>query len=100
MSSLKITKNTGKIQWTYCKLYQHEKGHRNYQQEPRGNEEYNFWIEEDIEGIKSRLDEVEDRISELKGIVGKNSLKEQEKEKRLKKNDEELKETPGQHEMQ
>ena len=31
---------------THCKLHQHEKGHRNNQQEPRGNEEYNFRMEE------------------------------------------------------
>ena len=42
------------------------------------------------EGIKSRVDEAEDPISELKDKVGKNSQKEQEKEKRLKKNEEGL----------
>ena len=31
-----------KTTMTHCKLYQHEKGNRNYQQGPRGNEEYNF----------------------------------------------------------
>ena len=35
-------KTTGKLRRTYCKVYQHEKGNRNYQQGPRGNEEYNF----------------------------------------------------------
>ena len=42
------------------------KGNRNYQQELRRNEEHNFWIENTVEGIKSRLDEGEDRIRELK----------------------------------
>ena len=52
---------------THCKLYQHEKGNRNYQQGPRGNEEYNFGTEgiSEVEGIKSRLDEAHDRIGEL-----------------------------------
>ena len=33
---------TGKLQRTHFKLYQHEKGNRNYQQGTRENEEYNF----------------------------------------------------------
>ena len=37
-----LTQNQQKLQLTHCKLYQHEKGNRNYQQGPRGNEEYNF----------------------------------------------------------
>ena len=37
-----LPKTTGKLQCTCCKLYQHEKGNRNYQQGPRGNEKYNF----------------------------------------------------------
>ena len=45
-----------------------------------------------VEGIKSRLDEAEDQISELEGKVGKNTQKEQEKEKRLGKNKEGLRE--------
>ena len=32
-------KTTQKLQGTYYKLHQHEKGQRNYQQEPGGNEE-------------------------------------------------------------
>ena len=39
-------KNYRKLQGTYYELHQHEKGHRNYQKEPQGNEEYNFSIEE------------------------------------------------------
>ena len=35
-----LTENDQK-QGTYCKLYQHEKGNSNYQQETRANEEYN-----------------------------------------------------------
>ena len=42
-----------------------------------------------VEGIKIRLDEAEDRISELEDKVEKNTQKEQEKEKRLRKNEEE-----------
>ena len=38
------------------------------------------------EGIKSRLDEAEDQISKLQEKVEKNTQKEQEKEKRLRKN--------------
>ena len=45
-----------------------------------------------VEGMKSRLDEAEDRISKLEDKVGKNSQKEQEKGKRLKKNEEGLRE--------
>ena len=45
-----------------------------------------------VEGIKSRPDEAEDRISDLKDKVEKNSQKEQEKEKRLRKNEEGLRE--------
>ena len=41
-----LTQNYQKLQENYnelnCKLYQHKKGNRNYQQGPRGNEEYNF----------------------------------------------------------
>ena len=42
--------------------------------------------------MKSRLDEAEDRISELEGKVEKNTQKEQEKEKRLRKNEEAIRE--------
>ena len=44
----KLTELTGKYQKlqgnykTHCKLFEREKGNRNYQQGPRGNEEYNF----------------------------------------------------------
>ena len=41
-----LTENYQKLQGNYneltAKLYQHEKGNRNYQQGPRGNEEYSF----------------------------------------------------------
>ena len=46
MSSHRLPKTTGKLQWTHCKLYQHEKGNRNYQGGPRVNKQYNFWTEE------------------------------------------------------
>ena len=42
--------------------------------------------------MKSRLDETENRISELKNSVEKSTQKEQEKEKRLRKNEEGLRE--------
>ena len=42
--------------------------------------------------MKSRLDEAEDRISELEDKVEKTTQKEQEKEKRLRNNEEVLKE--------
>ena len=45
-----------------------------------------------VEGIKSRLDEAEDLISELEDKVEKNTQKEQGKEKRLRKNEEGLRE--------
>ena len=51
-----------------------------------------FELKNTIEGIKSKLDEAEDWISELEDKVGKNSQKEQDKEKRLEKNDEGLRE--------
>ena len=41
-----------------------------------------------VEGIKSKLDEAENQISELEDKVEKNSQTEQKKEKRFKKNEE------------
>ena len=41
-------------------------------------------------GIKSRLKEAEDRISELEDKIEKNTQNEQEKEKRLRKNEQGL----------
>ena len=91
-----LTENYQKLQgnynWTHCKLYQHEKGNRNYQQGPRRNEEYNFWTKNTVEGIKSWLHEAEDRISELEDKVEKNNQNEQEKEKRLRNNEKGLRE--------
>ena len=82
-------KNTmGKLQETYCEKYQYEKGHRNYQQGSRENEDYNFWIEEHSIRNQSKVEESKDRISELEDKVEKYPQKEQEKEKRLKKNEE------------
>ena len=43
-----------------------------------------------LEGIKRRLDEAEDRISDLKNKVEANTQSEQQKEKRLKKNEDGL----------
>ena len=45
-----------------------------------------------VEGIKSRLDEAEDWISKLEDKVEKTTQNEQEKEKRLRKNEEGLRE--------
>ena len=45
-----------------------------------------------VEGIKSRLDEAEDWISELQGKVEISTQNEHEKEKRLRKNEEGLRE--------
>ncbi|KAF6131042.1 hypothetical protein HJG60_007944 [Phyllostomus discolor] len=45
-----------------------------------------------VEGMKSRIHEAEDRISELEDKVENNIQKEQEKEKRLTKNEEGLRE--------
>ena len=45
-----------------------------------------------VEGIKSRLNEAEDWISEMEDKVGKKTQKEEEKEKRLRKNKEVLRE--------
>ena len=47
-----------------------------------------------LEGITIRLDETEDQISELENKE-KNSQKDQEKEKRLKNNEEVLRELQG-----
>ena len=87
-----MPKTTWKLQWTHYKQYKHDKGNRNYQQRPRGNEEYNFWTKDTVEGNKSRLDEAEDRISELEEKVEENTQNEQENEKRLRKNEERLRE--------
>ena len=45
-----------------------------------------------VEGIKSTLDGAEDRISELEDKVEKNTQNEQDKEKRLRKTEEGLRE--------
>ena len=45
-------------------------------------------LENTVEGMKSRLDEAEDWISELEDKVEKNTQKEQEKKKRLRKQEE------------
>ena len=50
-----------------------------------------------LQGIRSRLDEAEDRINNLEEQVEKNTQNEQEKEKRLKKNKQVLREL--QHNM-
>ena len=51
-----------------------------------------FKLKKIVEGIKTRLNEAEDWISELEDKVEKNTQNEQEKEKRLRKNEEGLRE--------
>ena len=51
-----------------------------------------FELKNSVEEIESRLDEAEDQINELEDKVGKNTQKEQEKEKRLRKNETVLRE--------
>ena len=85
-----LPKTTGKLQWTHCKLYEHEKGNRNYQQGPRGNEEYNFWTEDHGTRNQKQARWNRDRISELEDKVQKNTQNEHEKEKRLRENEEGL----------
>ncbi|KAF6081834.1 hypothetical protein HJG60_008841 [Phyllostomus discolor] len=61
----------------------------------KGQEEIKNTISElknTIEGMKSRIDEADDRISELGDKVEKNTKVEEEKEKRLKKNEGDLRE--------
>ena len=69
-------KTTGKLWGTYYQLYQHEEIQRNNQQEPRGNEEHISELKNIAEGIKIRLDEAEDWISELQDKVEKSSQEE------------------------
>ena len=63
-----LSANYQKLQENYEELTANyisiKKGHRNSQWGPRRNEEYNFWIEETVEGIKSSLDEAKDQISD------------------------------------
>ena len=49
-------------------------------------------IKNTLEGVTSRLDETQDRISELENKVEKNTQNEQGMEKRLRKNEEGLRE--------
>ena len=61
----------------------------------KGQEEIRNTISElknTVEGIKCRLNEAEDRVSELEDKVEKNTQKEQDKEKRLRKTKEGLRE--------
>ena len=51
-----------------------------------------FELRNTLEEIKSRVDEAEDQISELEGKVEKNTQKEPEKVKRLRKNEEGIRE--------
>ena len=64
----------------------------------KGQEEMNNTVSElknTVEGIKSRLNEAEVRISELEDKVEKNTQNEQEKEKKLTKYEEGLREIQG-----
>ena len=51
-----------------------------------------FELKNTVEGIQSRLDEAEDWTSELEDKVEKNTQNEQDKEKRLRKNEEVIRE--------
>ena len=93
MSSHRITK---KLQGNYNEL---TANYINMKKEietiNKGQEEKKNTISElknTVEGIKLRLDEAEDWISELEDKVEKNIQNEQEKEKRLRKNEEGLRE--------
>ena len=91
-----LTENYQKLQGNYNELtenYINEK--KEIETINKGQEEMKITISElknTVEGIKSRLDEAEDQISELEYTVEKNTQKEQEKEKRLGKNEEGLRE--------
>ena len=64
----------------------------------KGQEEMKNIISElknTVEGMKSRLHEAEDWISELEDKVEKNTQKKQEKAKRLRKNEEAIREMQG-----
>ena len=84
------------IEW---EIQQHEKGNKNYKQQPGWNEEYSIWNKNMLEGIIRRLDEAEYQISKLEEKVEKNTQVEQQNEKGLKKIWGWLKGTLGQHEM-
>ena len=88
-----LTENYQKLQGNYNEL---TANYINMKKEietiNKGQEEMKNTISElknTVERIKSRLDEAEDRISELEDEVQKNTQKEQEKEKRLRKIEEE-----------
>ena len=85
MSSVRITKTTGKLQGTYCKVHQHEKDIETIN---KSQEEMKNTISElnnTVEGIKSRLDEAEDQISELEDKVEKKLPERARKEKKTQK---------------
>ena len=86
-----LTQNYQKLQGNYNELTEN---YINMKKEietiKKGQEEMKNTISElknKAEGIKSRLDEAEYQISELEDKVEKNTQKEQEKGKRLRKNE-------------
>ena len=69
----------------YYKHYQHKKDIEKIDKDKEEMKNTISELKNTAEGMKSRLIEAEDWISELEGKVEKKLLREQEKEKRLKK---------------
>ena len=88
----KLTQNCQKLQGNYNELiviYINMKKEREFINKGKEEEKNSFSeLKNTVEGIKSRLDEAEDQISELEDKLEKNTQNEQEKEKRLRKNEE------------
>ena len=77
-----LPETTVKLEWTHCKLYQHEKEIETIN---KGQEETKNTISElknTVEGIKSRLHEAEDRTSKLEDKVEKKTHRNSKKRKR------------------
>ena len=87
-----LPETTEKLQWTHCKLYQHEKLKTNYQHGKRGNEEYNFWVEEHSRRNQKLASWSIGSSQQASGQGRKKLPKEQDEEKRLRRNKEVLRE--------
>ena len=87
-----LTDNYQKLQGNYNELTaNYIKMKKKIETINKGQEEMKNTISElknTVEGDKSRLDEAEDRTSELEDTIERNTHKEQEKENRLRKNEE------------
>ena len=92
----KLTQNYQKLHGNYNELTaNYIKMKKEIETINKGQEEMKNTISElknTVEGIKSRLDEAEDQIIKLEDKVEKNTQNEQEKGKRLRKNEEGLRE--------